>query len=415
MIARFRAWLPFTLYLRQGDTLKPMEVKTDKLHLRIHPPGFVLIDESLLDPLSAVPFLSLPERLNQEENPAPSDQLKIDGAPTTPVNLLTIDFIAPHFDRGRAQKPGTPLAAADDPPLIQVFQEANNFLGRLRSVTQAKHIRPISARSTIWRIDYLSDDGRELAPDPAHYRKRLAVSFSWTLCAISEKVWTAARELPQNYRPAAWETLLLDAEALLPQVGPSIVLAFSALETFVESALNTLVSATAIPSALWEWIRERGGRADLTPSVSDQLDVLLKILTGKSLKGEEKLWTFYTHLKQARNSFLHEGVAVIGSAEVTPERAWELIEGVKQISDWLEKLIPPEHRRPRLADATQLQLTPPLLAPPRATVATPTNSAKTGEAEPAPKAQPQVAAEAATEQPELGAVPTPPPAPSGEP
>src|SRR5215469_1401212 len=87
--------------------------------------------------------------------------------------------------------------------------------------------------------------------------------------------------LPQNYEMQTWETLILDAEALLPDVRASVILAFSALETLITVALDYLVTATPTPPELWEWINKRGWLKE--PSVEEQYKDLLKILTNKSL------------------------------------------------------------------------------------------------------------------------------------
>jgi hypothetical protein len=66
---------------------------------------------------------------------------------------------------------------------------------------------------------------------------------------------------------------------------------------------------------------------------------MLKNLCGHSLKENDELWQTFMHLKTARNHFVHEGRARVGTETVTPQRAAELVAVVDavvaQIRDWI--------------------------------------------------------------------------------
>jgi hypothetical protein len=56
---------------------------------------------------------------------------------------------------------------------------------------------------------------------------------------------------------------------------------------------------------MWKWITERDDYRK-EPSVEEQLSDILGLLCGRSLKSQTALWTGYTQLRRARNSFVHE-------------------------------------------------------------------------------------------------------------
>jgi hypothetical protein len=86
-------------------------------------------------------------------------------------------------------------------------------------------------------------------------------------------------------------------------------------------------------------------------------DLLLRVMTGHSLKEEGRLWEAFQNLRSARNAFAHEGRAVLGGVEVTPEKAAELIGHAKAIADWVERLLPVERKRPKLGRAVKIDVT----------------------------------------------------------
>lgn len=78
--------------------------------------------------------------------------------------------------------------------------------------------------------------------------------------------------------------------------------------------------------------------------LAEQYDSLLKLLSRHSLKEETALWEDFQNLKQARNTFVHEGAARVGKVPVDAPRAAQLIRSATQIilkiREWL-----PQHLR----------------------------------------------------------------------
>jgi hypothetical protein len=144
-----------------------------------------------------------------------------------------------------------------------------------------------------------------------------------------------------GYEAPPWAELLLDAMDLDAELGPSLVLAATAVETRIANALD-LLAGGKLSDRLWAWLRDREGDYIRTPSVAEQLDVLLEVLGGRSLKDDARLWAAGVHLRDARNSFVHEGRATFGKSKqvVTREKARELIQQAGEIIDFIEGLLP---------------------------------------------------------------------------
>jgi hypothetical protein len=71
------------------------------------------------------------------------------------------------------------------------------------------------------------------------------------------------------------------------------------------------------------------------------------------------------HIRDARNSFVHEGRARFGKAKqiVTREKARELAVQAGEIIDFIDALLPEEARRPRLKNPVEVTVTLPLIEP----------------------------------------------------
>jgi hypothetical protein len=144
--------------------------------------------------------------------------------------------------------------------------------------------------------------------------------------------------------------LLMDAIRLLPEVGPAIVLAYSALETAIAVALDSLVLTSSVPEELWNWLNHRGNDFRKTPSVSEQWNELLKMLTGHSLMDQTTLWQTFQTLRYVRNEFAHKGLARAKgkTEEISEQDARNLVDGAVKIIDWLYPLIDPSFSRPEI-------------------------------------------------------------------
>jgi hypothetical protein len=165
---------------------------------------------------------------------------------------------------------------------------------------------------------------------------------------------------PQNYEIQTWETLILDAEALLPDVRASVVLAYSALETLIAIALDYLVTNSPTPPELWKWINKRDFWLK-EPSVAEQYTALLKILTSKSLKDDATLWQAFIDLRKARNSIAHTGLPILNDREINSVQAGQLVGGAKNIINWVEQLLPESMRRPIYATHIGINITKPFI------------------------------------------------------
>jgi hypothetical protein len=207
----------------------------------------------------------------------------------------------------------------------------------LRYVTRAAQIRPIDfPESNRWRLDYLNDNGAELVQQEGLVRGRGAIAFSFQYIELTSAVWDNVHDLPPDFQPPTWDDLILDAHNALPEIGPSVVLAATALEVFVGQILHFLAKTSTLPPDLWQWINHRDGEWLREPSVNEQFDLLLKVLAGYSLKEDATLWEAFQNLKAARNSFVHEGTARVGRTRLTIDqtrrllgKAVEIISGVR--------------------------------------------------------------------------------------
>ena len=137
--------------------------------------------------------------------------------------------------------------------------------------------------------------------------------------------------LPVDFDIPVWDALRLDAQGALPSVGTAIVLAATSLEVFISTLLDKLAAKKGVSEHLWTWITDRNGRILQQPSVEEQFDVLLREFSGHSLKEDAALWEAFRNLETARNTFVHEGTARVGSAAITKEEAGKLVMQVDSI------------------------------------------------------------------------------------
>jgi hypothetical protein len=348
MIARFRILLPYRMLVTSGDAPKVIEEIRDGYQVRIPPPYRARLDMAALDMDSNVPVSNLPRDLLPADPQPLSETNRMDGHPVIAANVLQIDVVADSFNR----TPGT-----DDPPTELAFAAANKLLLALRHLARAQQIRPVSARSTLWLMTYLHDDESEVVAEEGFYRQRVGVSWSVSYLGLGSNLWDAAAAVPATYTPAPSSTLLLDASALASEIGPAILLAASAIETRIDSALKLLAETSDLNPEFWRWLTERGGQYHKEPSFTEKLDPLLRGVAGASLKDDATLWRAFQDIRKARNSFAHEGVARIGALDVTQEKALELIANAALIVDWIEALLPPEDRRFTLEAWTTIETT----------------------------------------------------------
>lgn len=361
MIARFRVLLPYDIFVPHGVQLQPLSIRRGSDVFEVAPPLQAQLyrgDEAMT---SGVATRTVLERLAPQIPPFMADTVLVNGQSVIPYNLVQIEVRRDTFDR-TPRDPGDPLAG--DELVESFFSVANELLAALRSVTNAPAVKPIWPVASFWRIDFAADDGQPLPQDNTNVRRRMVAQTRWQASGLTREAWDHAAANIGASSPPSWQMLILDAEAILPEIGPAVVLAATALETLIAVVLDRLAtSSNAISAPVWEWINDRGDYRK-EPSFKEQYDVLLKAFTGKSLKDQPQLWELAEQLRAARNSFVHQGVAAIGKRQVavTPQKAQELILGAKQIIMWVENLLGAP-LRPRLTHPIVVEVFKPLEEP----------------------------------------------------
>lgn len=270
-----------------------------------------------------------PVRTTQPPRNPPFNGLTLDGQQAFIANGLRIDFRKDTFDRSE----DGPL----DPPIEIVEKCLRALLTRVRFLTDAQQIQIPAALESPWRVEYLADDGSELEFVPGFVRSRFKQAFSISIVAVTPSIWAQQSELDPHFEPPPWRTLLLDARAVMPNVGAAVTLAATALEVFIAQVLDDVAKRSTIPADLWTWINSREWLKQ--PSNDEQFDTLLLILTGHSLKHDALLWEAFKNIRGARNTFVHEGVPRVGKKPVTEAIAGQLVvratEIVNTVREWL--------------------------------------------------------------------------------
>ncbi|HEX6508387.1 MAG TPA: hypothetical protein VF221_12205 [Chloroflexota bacterium] len=231
-----------------------------------------------------------------------------------------------------------------------IYEAANFVLLRLKAYTRDVDIKPAAVNTVTWRLDYLTDDlGKMPSAHPVLW-DRSSVAIRGSIGITPAKVWNSLPVYWDENTLQTWESLLMDAIRLLPDVGPAIVLAYSALETAIAVALDSLVPTSSVPEQLWLWLHDRGNDFRKWPSVAEQWNDLLKVLTGHSLMDQRALWQTFQSLRHVRNEFAHKGLARAKgkSEEISEKEARKLIDGAREIIDWIYPLLDPSFSRPNL-------------------------------------------------------------------
>ena len=312
MIARVSVALPFFITVIAGDTYAIHQYDQSGYKVRLLPPQCSHSARSI------------------------GYEIRIDQRPAYQADILLLEFQKVELKR---EKDGP-----RDPSPEFILETSNSFIRRLRGVAQAPQAMELINLSN-FRIEYFNDDGTPLAEERGLVRVRVKWEFAVEAFILDEPVWKAVNGLAHDFQLMPWDSLLLDARYQLPNVGVAVLVAYSALEVMIERVLDQLAEDHVQPLSLWEWINER----DREPTVENRFDVLLKLLTGSSLKDSASLWQSFKELKQARNSFVHAGKAVIGKKRmpVSVEKAGELVNAAKAITDFV-LIHHPEHLRPKV-------------------------------------------------------------------
>jgi hypothetical protein len=174
------------------------------------------------------------------------------------------------------------------------------------------------------------------------------------LLSLTSAAWAELRTVHPS-QVTTWDTLLLDAYQVLPEIGPSMVLALAAVETAATAACANQASAQ-VPPALWTFIAD-----DLR--VGDLLGKVLTGLGGTALSvADAPLWERFLALRAGRNSFCHRGDPVDNQGQgITAPRAASLVLAADEILQWLETYLPSHQHRPRSTTSIETSVTYPFL------------------------------------------------------
>ncbi len=200
----------------------------------------------------------------------------------------------------------------------------------------------------------MTDERTELKKEDGLIRGRGTAQFSFTYIACDPALWNHIFSLPHEFEAPPWHTLLVDSRGALPHVGTAVVLAATALEVFISDVLNKIAGESTLPEGLWGWITDRGDWQK-EPSVEEQYSILLQVLCGHSLKEDSALWEGFKNLRKARNSFVHEGVAMVGKKPLKASDALALIGRADQIVAKVREWLPEKHRWPTFQHSVQIQ------------------------------------------------------------
>ncbi len=228
MLARLHILLPFELNIPEGEKFSIYEIDYPEQACKVR--------------------IFLPRKSN-----VPSvqdvDKILINDKASIQANTLHIDFCKEDFDRRKD--------IDCDPPFEFIRDIINSFLEKLRFVTRASCIRPINFPSGSWDLQYLNDDETELEIEEGLVRRRIGREYTFKYTVLNNEVWSNLHELPIDYTPPQWISLLLDANDALPEIGTAVVLAETALEVFISTILDKLSKSGTIPKDIWEWINSR--------------------------------------------------------------------------------------------------------------------------------------------------------------
>lgn len=272
-----------------------------------------------------------PPTMQEEAKASASNAITINDKSSYQADLLVIDFQKVEFNRT--------TEIEFDPPIELIEVVTNDFLNRLRHVIKASQIKSINSAKTNIRIDYLNDDSSPLEKKEGLLRGRFRKGFKIEIVTITKEVWDDIHSIPLFQELPIWQSLLLDAESILPEIGPSIVLTFTALEVFISKILDKIAEFKKTDKELWTWLNDRGFYLK-NPSIEEQYNFLSKHLLGASIKDDEKLWVAFKNLQTARNSFAHSGIAKIGNEKLDVVKTRDLIVNAIKIINYIREKLP---------------------------------------------------------------------------
>ena len=349
----------------EGDT-KPkatprpnVEIRLARIHILLAAP-FLIPEETKLDPVIyrdgdfVVRLLQPAQSLWQAEGrreqfglaqllptskPRPS-RVTFNGSNTTACDLLSLEVME--------------ASEEDiDDAVDAAIRTANRWLRTYRVSLGEHSVRYVSRDRNNWRADLMY-----LRPGMEATKAYGAITIKMPpIPIITDEAWQGLASLGPDYEPQRWEELLTDAAGLLPDIGPAVVLAYTALEVRIGALADTLASTSGMDEEFWKWLKSRDYMAQFT--TDEIVKKILLLWTGKSLSQEKGLWATFTELRKARNSFAHEGAARnLAGKLITVDVAYQLLHGARQVLEWLDELAPAAERRQaiRLADKQEISI-----------------------------------------------------------
>lgn len=331
MIARIHILLPFALTVPEKEQYPIYEYSMDEYRIRLYPP----------------------EKSEKADSYADAENIKINGVTAFNADVLRIDFQKDSFNRAEYSDL--------DPPAALIIDVANDFLSRLRFVANASKVKMIEFPNVNWNIRYLNDDETELDEEKGFVRGKFGRRFQYSYIVLNKEVWENVHSIAPGKNIPVWKTLLLDADSVLPEIGPAIILTFTALEVFISKTLDDLAATSNISDDLWKWINSRGYLKD--PSIEEKYDFLSHHLIGSSIKDNNKLWESFKHLRKARNSFAHDGIPMVGDEPVTEKSARNFIIKANEIINAIKEKLPEALKWPEFRHEIKMEFTQMLVKP----------------------------------------------------
>lgn len=358
MIARIAVHLPQSLWVQQSAKFEAFSAEVDGERIVVHPP--------LQCSFEVRPDLEGNFNVNdiyRMLTPVEAERIypfvRMDGELVKHANLLQVDVVGRDFRRAA----GTPL----DPRQDFVEGVVANIVARLRYTIGAPTFREFRLGETFWTVRYLCDDGSDLPEERGLVRGRLQAPFRFQFTGLDSSSWTAVKNLSFGFRPHIWERLYLDALFLLPEVGPALTLAISAIETAADLMIQHRLASR--PSEAEKLIASN--------RLPNRLDKVVRQIAGVSLKEDRALWSAFDRLRRARNMVAHEGKPILDGVLITDDLAQEMIFAIRPVLEWIERLMAPAFQSHREPHEPRWEWRAPVLASPPndATGVTPSSSA----------------------------------------
>ena len=171
MIARARVLLPKTLLVPLEDEPDPVDLDLGAYRAKLFRP----YRSELAEVTEELPLSERPGLLRRAESPT-QPLIRMNEEQVVAADVIQVDFSAEDFDRR--------LGASNDPPVSLLFEVVNGFLARYRTLARGFQITALAPTNTMWRIEYLNDDGSDLEPQQGLARALVGASFTVELMGL---------------------------------------------------------------------------------------------------------------------------------------------------------------------------------------------------------------------------------------